>query len=210
VISAISAAEAGRIRDAARVVRAAGVIAVISFVVWLFWDPAYIGVAAWPLGLFVLALACFPLLRPIGLTVAMLLTLLAVGGLVAAVVGILVPPPDRSFGLGNVYGAGFIAYGAWFVGAGAVIRELRTLDPKVATQMTRGGIGLAVLGASWFIDDVGIGLAMLLVGIVFIGGIDRFIREIRTFGLAPEQATPAAVPVEPSEWISPDAPPAPR
>ena len=200
----VSPEEAGRIRDAARVVRASAVIAVLSFIVSFFWGPAYFGIAAWPVGLCLLAIASAPLLRPIGSTVVIMLTLIAVGGLLAAIFGVLTPPPDTTFRIGKVYGAAFIAFGAWFLGAGAILRELRTFEPALGMHAARGGIGLAVLGTSWFIDDVAIGLVMLVIGVLLVGGIDRFVKMARTLGLQPDAIGPT-VPSDPREWVSPES-----
>jgi len=186
----VSAVEAGRIRDAARVTWAAGIVAIVAFFVSFIVDQAIFGFGLWPVGFLLLALACAPLFRGAGTTAVVLVTLVAVLGAVLEVAGLLFPPQGTQFRIGVVFGAGTVAVGAWFVGAGAILREVGGFTRDVPSRTARGGLGLAIVGASWFIDDLALGLAVLVVGALLSNGIAPFLVQARRFGL-PEAATSA-------------------
>ena len=189
----VSAVEAGRIRDAARVSWAAGVVAIVAFILSFFVDQAIFGFGLWPIAFVLLALACAPLFARVGTAAAVLVTLVAVLGATLEMAGLLFPPPGTQFRIGIVFGAGTIAVGAWFVGAGAILREVGGFTPDVPTRTIRGGLGLAIIGASWFIEDLVLSLGVILIGAWLSGGITPFLSQARRFGLpSPTPATSAA------------------
>ena len=191
--SPVSAVQAGRIRDAARVTWAAGIVAIVTFFVSFIVDQAIFGFGLWPIGFLLLALACAPLFRGAGTAAVVLVTLVAVVGAVLEIAGLLFPPPGTQFRIGIVFGAGTVAVGAWFVGAGAILREVGGFTPDVPMRTIRGGLGLAIVGASWFIEDLALSLGIILVGAWLSGGITPFLSQARRFGLpAPAAVAPVA------------------
>lgn len=192
----VSAAEAGRIRDAARLSAFGGFVAIVCFFVSFVLEPAILGFAVWPVAFGVLAVAVIPLLRPIGMAPAVLVTIVGIAGAVLEVVGVLAPVGGGPLRISSIFGAGTLCIGAWLVGVGAISRVTGSLAPPIPDKTLRGGIGFGIIGLSWFIDDVTISLFVLLAGAILSGGVGAFFKEIRRFGLPPVTPPVAAEPAE--------------
>jgi hypothetical protein len=193
----VSAAEAGRIRDAARFSAFGGFVAIVCFFVSFVLEPAILGFAVWPVAFGVLAVAVIPLLRPIGMAPAVLVTIVGIAGAVLEVVGVLAPVGGGPLRISSIFGAGTVCIGAWLVGVGAISRVTGSLASPIPDKTLRGGIGFGIIGLSWFID-VTISLFVLLAGAILSGGVGPFFKEIRRIGLPPE-TPPAAAATEPAE-----------
>ena len=184
----VSALEAGRIRDAARLSWAGGFAGIAAFVLSFFIEGAGIGFILWPIAFGILVVALFPILRPSGLSPALIVTLVGLTAAVLEVVGIIVPRVNGQLRISPIFGAGTICLGAWFVGAAAASKVAQTLPTAITRRLMRGGMGFVLVGASWFVEDPFASLGALGVGAVVSGGVGPLFKHLRRYGLPPEPA----------------------
>jgi hypothetical protein len=197
---AVTAVEAGRIRDAARLIRVGGVLAIICFFVSFAIEPAIFGFALWPIAFAYFVFSFLPILRSGGVPLALIVTAIGLAGAGAEAAGIALAPAGAHLRINPVFGVGTIAMGTWFVGASVLTRAVDVFPPTITTKLWQGGLGFGLIGASWFLDT-GIDLFVLFAGALLSGRVDAMFKLVRRFGLPPEPGAAVAVEATAGEAI---------
>ncbi|HJP88438.1 MAG TPA: hypothetical protein VJ850_05325 [Candidatus Limnocylindrales bacterium] len=197
----LSPEQAGRIRDAVRLVRYGGFVAFLALLLSFVAEPAIYGFALGPIAFAFLAAATYPLLRPAGSGYAMAVAGLGLGAAIVEAIGVIAPTSTGShLRVSSIFGAGTIGIGAWFVGFAALSRDAVTIPLEITAKLMRGGLGFALIGAGWFIEDPTMSLAAIGGGLLLANGVNPLFKYLRRYGLPDEPvAAPKAVEAAPSE-----------
>ena len=197
----LSPEQAGRIRDAVRLVRYGGFVAFLALILSFVTEPAIYGFALGPIAFAFLAFATYPLLRPAGAGFALAVAALGLGAAIVETIGVIVPTSTGShLRVSSIFGAGTIGIGAWFIGFGALTRDAVTLPLEITAKVMRGGLGFALIGAGWFIEDATLSLAAIGGGLLLANGLNPLFKYLRTYGLPAEPvAAVEAAEAAPSE-----------
>jgi hypothetical protein len=181
VQTGISPLHAGRIRDWTRITVYAEGFSVAMIIASIFLAPQLIVLSAiGPAALASLMFVLLALWRDNGLGI--LVTVVGMAGAAMEFGASLTPSPEHYYSVGPLFGAGTTLVGAWFIGIGAIARRSGVFSREVWDQAVRGGVGLVLIGVSWFIDDT-LSLFLLLLGAILARGLGPLFKELRKLGL---------------------------